>query len=420
LRVYRAFNDQDEAQYVINRIQQWVEEGGQRHEIAVLYRSNAQSRGFEELLVRAAIPYRVYGGLKYFERAEVKDALAYLRLASNAQDDAAFERIINTPPRSIGAKTVETIRASARKQNITLWQSASQLVRERKLPARAENAVQNFIELIESLEILQTQMPPPDFVEHLLSVSGLKEFHGRDETERAMSRVENMEELVNAIRQFEQGDDPLNVLDEKPPGREVIQEFLAHAALEAGDNQTSESESCVQLMTLHSAKGLEFKLVFLTGMEQGLFPHRNALESVLTTRLEEERRLCYVGITRAMQQLEITWAERRTLYGQEQLTRPSMFMDEIPADLVFDVRPVKRTVSHNTAYRESSLALNPSMGEEALESIRIGQNVIHKKFGDGVVTDLEGQGARARVQVNFSGYGSRWLMLNVANLQTQL
>jgi len=252
---------------------------------------------------------------------------------------------------------------------------------------------------------------------HIIEVSQLKEFHGRENSERAQAKVENLEELVNAVKRFDDEGDPLldavkenarmDGAEQEPPANPMA-EFLAHAALEAGEGQAGEWEECVQLMSLHSAKGLEFELVFLSGLEQGLFPHKNALQDYVGGRLEEERRLCYVGITRARQQLHLTHAESRTIYGRSERANPSQFLSEIPASLVSQVRAINSTISP-AAY--SAYGADDEEGD-----VYIGQRVTHKKFGEGMVIDIEGTGARARVQVNFDYNGSRWLMLNVANL----
>lgn len=427
LQIYKAFNEIDEAAYVAGQIEKWIEKGGKRSDIAILYRSNAQSQPHEYELVKRAIPYRVYGGLRFYERAEVKDALAYMRLVANHQDDAAFERIINTPTRGIGQRTLDLIRAGARQNQQHLWQTARELIINKQLTARAASSVQKFFDLIDGLECNSGSdgLTLAEQVTHIIEVSQLKEFHGRDNSERAQAKVENLGELVNAAKRFDDEGDPLLeavkesarinkdaeqqslVQDEMPAN--PMAEFLAHTALEAGEGQAEEWQECVQLMSLHSAKGLEFELVFVSGLEQGLFPHKNALQDYVGGRLEEERRLCYVGITRARQQLHLTHAESRTIYGRNERAFPSQFLSEIPASLVTQVRAVSSTI---TPARQN--AYGTDYGDE--DDVYIGQRVSHKKFGDGIVIDIEGSGARARVQVNFDYNGTRWLMLNVANL----
>ncbi|MDT0618157.1 DNA helicase II [Salinisphaera sp. P385] len=398
--VYAAFNEIDEAQHVVTRIRGWLDDGGARSEVAILYRSNAQSRVLEEQLIRAEIPYRIYGGQKFFERAEIKDAMAYLRLIMARADDAAFERIVNTPTRGIGAATVDRIRAHARAEAMSLWQAADALARE-GLPGRAANAVRAFLTLIDDLDAEVTNRDLREITETVIDRSGLKAHHGKDKSEKGEARVENLDELVSAARGF--------VADETEPG-DALTQFLAHAALEAGENQAGEWDDCVQLMTLHAAKGLEFPQVFLVGLEEGLFPHQRSVED--PDGLEEERRLAYVGMTRAMQRLHLSHAELRRLHGSENLCAPSRFLREIPAEFLREIRP-QAQVSRPMFDGRRGL-IDTGAGPEGLN---LGQRVAHKKFGEGVVLSFEGEGARARVQVNFDGAGSKWLMAGYANLQ---
>ncbi len=402
IRLYGAFNELEEARFIAERIGQWQEKGGTRSEVAVLYRSNAQSRVLEEALIRAGIPYRVYGGLRFFERAEIKDALAYLRLMTNRGDDPSFERVVNTPTRGIGDRTVEAVRSLARGSGLSLWGAAEAILAQGGLSARAGNALRAFLALIERMAEETSGLELHGQAEQVVSLSGLVEHYQKEKGERGQARIENLEELVNAARQFEFD-------EELHQGMEPLQAFLSHAALEAGEGQAQEWEECVQLMTLHSAKGLEFPLVFLAGMEEGLFPHRMSAED--PSRLEEERRLCYVGMTRAMRQLFLTYAEVRRLYGQENYTRPSRFIREIPPKLVEEVR-LRGGVSQPL--------YNPNRSREAAPTeagLRLGQHVLHPKFGEGVVVAAEGQGAQARVQVNFGSVGSKWLVLAYAKLE---
>ena len=309
ISLYAGFNEQDEARFIVERIEQAVRDGMSRSEMAILYRSNAQSRALEEALLRSGVPYRIYGGQRFFERAEIKNAMAYLRLIGNRGDDGALERIINVPARGIGDKTVEALRQHAREQDVSMWQSACDLLDNKGLPGRAANAVQAFMVLIEELTERAEGVPLYSKAQIAMENSGLLRFHEQEKGEKAQARVENLEELVSAARAFEN-----DMADEDEEG-DVLLAFLAHASLEAGETQADRFEDSVQLMTLHSAKGLEFPLVFMAGVEEGLFPHKMSLED--PGRLEEERRLAYVGITRAMQQLVITWAETRRLYGSE-------------------------------------------------------------------------------------------------------
>lgn len=402
IALYSGFNDQDEARFVVDRIKDWASQGNARAEAAILYRSNAQSRLFEEYLMSAGVPYRVYGGQRFFERLEIKNALAYMQLATHHDNDAAFERIVNTPTRGLGAKTLEILRGVAREQSISLWQAANNVCENLQLSGRALNALSGFINLIRTINRELNEMSLHEQVEQVISRSGLIEFHKKEKGEKGEARVENLEELINAARQFSyesSADDNLSELDA----------FLANAALEAGEAQGDKFEDCVQLMTLHSAKGLEFPLVFMTGMEEGLFPSQRSVDDV--AKLEEERRLAYVGITRAMKQLYITYAESRRLHGQENYPMPSRFIREIPAELMQEVRLGARIS------RPVSSSYSPSVTEKPGVGFSVGQHVEHAKFGEGVVLNYEGSGAQARVQVNFSSEGPKWLMLAYAKLE---
>ncbi|MGD2055460.1 MAG: DNA helicase II [Gammaproteobacteria bacterium] len=404
IQLYTAYNEQDEARFVVERIQDWVDRGGRRSDLAVLYRSNAQSRIFEERLIQCGVPYRVYGGLRFFERAEIKDALAYLRIASNRDDDASFERVVNHPPRGIGERTLDAVRQTARREQSSLWQAAARVLQEPRVSARAANALQAFVDLVETLALELAGLPLGEQVEHVLLPSGLLDHFARDKGEKGQARIENLRELVNAAREFAVGDQT-----ELDP----LAEFLSHAALEAGEGQAGAWEDCVQLMTLHSAKGLEFPQVFLCGMEEGLFPHQRSVEE--PGRLEEERRLCYVGITRARRRVVLTCAERRRLYGSETYCLPSRFIGEIPEELTEEVRPRVR-VTPAPAYAVGRNSGTACPGAEPA-GLKLGTHVRHTKFGEGVVTNYEGQGSSARVQVNFSAAGSKWLVVSYANLE---
>ncbi|MGB5464916.1 MAG: DNA helicase II [Sedimenticolaceae bacterium] len=401
IRVYGAFNEVDEARFVIGRIHSAIEAGSRRAECAILYRTTAQSRLFEEALLQAGIPYRVYGGLRFFERAEIKDALAYLRLLSNRHDDPSFERAVNQPPRGIGPRTLDAVRAHARDFGCSLWQAAGDLLRGGAMAARAANALRGFLDLIEEMAANSAEAGLPERAAFVVEVSHLREHFEKGRDGKGQDRIENLEELVNACRQFE-------VPDEEDSGLSELDAFLAHAALEAGDTQAEEYEDCVQLMTLHSAKGLEFPMVFIGGMEEGLFPHSMSAED--PERLEEERRLCYVGMTRAMSQLHLTHAESRRLHGSESYPLPSRFLREIPIDLIEEVR-ARPAVSRPYAPASGSL----SAAQDAT-GFRLGQRVQHPKFGEGVVLNAEGQGNGARVQVNFEDEGAKWLVVAYANL----
>ncbi len=398
IRVYAGFNERDEAEFVLNRIRDHVQHGGLRREIAILYRSNAQSRVFEEVFLSARIPYRVYGGLRFFERAEIKDALAYLRLLTNRKDDPSFERVVNLPVRGIGAKSLDTIRGHARSRGSSLWEAAE--ASGSALGPKAATAVAGFMALIERLALEIQGRALHEQVDHVLQASGLIEHHKREKAERGEARVENLLELVSAARGFT----PEGNAEELPP----LESFLAHAVLESGEGQAEAWEDCVQMMTLHSAKGLEFPLVFLCGLEDGLFPHQRSLNDL--DGLEEERRLCYVGMTRAMRSLYLTYAEQRRLHGMDTYGQPSRFIKEIPEELVEEVRPRVRVSRPMSVGR-----FRPE--EPASPGMRLGARVRHGKFGEGVILSVEGNGAHARVQVSFESQGTKWLMLQYANLE---
>jgi DNA helicase-2/ATP-dependent DNA helicase PcrA len=416
--LYAAYNEIDEARFVIERIGQWVRDGGSYGETAILYRSNAQSRAFEEHLLAEQIPYRVYGGMRFFERAEIKDTLAYLRLIANRGDDAAFERAVNTPTRGIGERTLDEVRRRGRGDGVSLWEASLRVSREHTLAPRARNALAGFHALIDAFDGEIAPLPLKDKIDVVLVRSGLRDHYTNESKGSVDSRVDNLDELVSVASRFVKGDTA------EPPGADgddfveadVAQSelvaFLAYAALEAGEGQAQAGEDGVQLMTLHSAKGLEFPLVFLAGMEEGLFP--NARSADEPGRMEEERRLAYVGITRARQKLVLSYAEARRLHGQDMYGLPSRFLREIPAPLLHEVRP--RVQVSRPAYA----APRRQFGHASLDEtpgVRLGQNVVHAKFGAGVVTDIEGAGAHARVQVNFDEAGSKWLVLAYASLQ---
>ena len=404
IRIYSAYNERDEADFVVGRLQDWSDQGGLRADAAVLYRSNAQSRVLEESLINAGLPYRVYGGLRFFERAEIKDALAYLRLMANRDDDTSFERIVNRPTRGIGARTVETMRDYARTNSCSMWRAAG-AVASGALNGRAASSVVVFLNLIERMAKATADLHLQVRVDHVIHGSGLIEFFQKDQGERGETRVENLGELVSAAKSF--AADPA---DEMSP----LDGFLSHAALEAGEGQAAAWEDCVQLMTMHSAKGLEFPLVFLCGMEDGLFPHQRSVAD--PSGLEEERRLCYVGITRAKQTLYVTYAERRRLHGMDNRSRPSRFIAEIPAELVQEVRPRVQVSRPMATSGPRSYGRTAGITAGADLGVRLGQRVRHGKFGDGVILNCEGQGAHARVEVNFETAGTKWLVLSYANL----
>lgn len=404
--LYAAYNEMDEARFVVERLRQWVRDGGSYGDVAVLYRSNAQSRAYEEALLSEQVPYRVYGGQRFFERAEIKDTLAYLRLVANRADDAAFERAVNTPARGIGERTLDEVRKRARADGAPLWAAARWMTEETLLAARARNALAGFIKIIDELETDLASMPLPEKIDHVLQRSGLREHYANESRGQLDSRTDNLDELVSVASRFTRSDE-----DDAAAMPELIA-FLSYAALEAGEGQAQAGDDGVQLMTLHSAKGLEFPLVFLGGLEEGLFPSNRSTEE--SGRLEEERRLAYVGITRARQKLVLSYAETRRIHGMDMYGVPSRFLREIPPSLLHEVRPkvqVSRPVYGNQSRRDA--------GHAAIEAppVRLGAQVRHPSFGTGTVTDYEGTGAHARVQVNFDDAGSKWLVLAYANLQ---
>ncbi len=430
IALYAAYNEQDEARFVVDRIREFVRSGRPASAAAVLYRSNAQSRNFEEQLIRNDIAYRVYGGQRFFDRAEIRDVLAYLRLAANRHDDAAFERVVNTPPRGIGERTIDLLRGRARREGISMWEAALGELVDSMLAARAKNALRGFLGLIDGMArdflvdaaaddrpadaaaaasgasaqpsaSTSASLPLAEQMDHAIALSGLREYHERDKSS-AESRLENLDELVNVAGRFERTPEDLEA------GLSDLAAFLAHAALEAGESQGESWQDCVQLMTLHSAKGLEFPLVFLVGLEEGLFPGQKSIDD--PGRLEEERRLAYVGITRARERLVLCYAESRRMHGMEMYGRPSRFLGEIPAELIEEVRP-RVQVSRPLAAASGHARLDPSPG------LKLGQRVRHASFGTGTVVDCEGSGAHTRVQVNFEHGGAKWLVLAYAALE---
>ncbi|WP_291968693.1 DNA helicase II [Candidatus Symbiopectobacterium sp.] len=402
ISLYCAFNELDEARFVVNRIKVWQENGGVLKENAILYRSNAQSRVLEEALLQQNMPYRIYGGMRFFERQEIKDALAYLRLIANRNDDAAFERVVNTPTRGIGDRTLDVVRQTARDRQVTLWQSSRVLLQEKALAGRAASALQRFLELVEALAYETADLPLHVQTDRAIKDSGLWQMYEQENGEKGQARVENLEELVTATRQFSYQEEDMDLMP--------LQAFLSHAALEAREGQADAYQDAVQLMTLHSAKGLEFPQVFIVGMEEGMFPSQMSLDE--GRRLEEERRLAYVGVTRAMQKLTLTYAESRRLYGKETYHRPSRFVGELPVECVEEVRPcasVSRPVNHQRLGTPVS---------QSDSGYALGQRVRHDKFGEGTIINLEGSGEHCRLQVSFQGQGIKWLVAAYARLET--
>lgn len=402
ISIYAAFNEIDEARFIVDKIKHWQQQGNKLKHAAVLYRSNAQSRALEEAFLQAGVAYRIYGGLRFYERAEIKDALAYLRLLDNNNNDTSLERIINTPTRGIGNRSILVIRETAREYGISMWQAANKIVEEKLLPNRAVSAIACFIELIADMLVKITDLKLPEQIAQMLHDSGLLEHYRKERGEKARAKLENLEELGTAAQQFLEED-----LDaELTP----LSQFLAHSALEAGEGQADKFSDCAQLMTMHSAKGLEFPLVFISGFEEGLFPHQMSLDE--SKGLLEERRLCYVGMTRAMQKLFLCYAEIRALYGREKYQSPSRFLYEIPAECVEEIRPrAKITIPQSKTYSSFKNKDDPNR-------LRAGQLVNHHKFGAGVVLATEGSGPKARVQVGFKKAGNKWLIQELAKLET--
>ncbi|MDR2214026.1 MAG: DNA helicase II [Pseudomonadales bacterium] len=411
IAVYAAFNEQDEARFICDQIQQWARRGRRRDEAVVLYRSNAQSRELEEAFLRAEVPYRIYGGFRFYERQEIRNAVGYLRLIASRDDDAAFERVINTPTRGIGNVTLELLRNLARAEGSSLWQAANLAVMRGQLPGRAAQHVQDFMALINLLEDYAATHELHLSVDYLIRQSGLIQHHEKEGGEKARSRLENLEELVNAAGAFTPDERPGG---EKPSPLEALGAFLDRVALDAGDTQADDYEDAVQLMTLHSAKGLEYPFVIIAGMEEGLFPHKMSADTL--DGLEEERRLCYVGLTRAREKLLLCHAESRRLHGEENLTRPSRFLKEIPAELRQEVR-MKGQVTRGFGAGESWGRREALASQPQGQGLSLGQRVRHPTFGEGVVLNSEGSGNHTRVQVNFDGVGGKWLVLAYAKLE---
>ena len=424
VRAFAAPTDHDEAAFVVDVVRGISADGVQLDEVALLYRSNAQSRVLEHALFGAGIPYRVYGGMRFFERAEVKHALAYLRLIAAPADDGAFLRVVNFPPRGIGARTLEQLQDAARAQEATLWQVAS----GGTLTGKAGASLAGFVRLVSALRDATKALPLPEAVEHVIEHSGLMA-HYRAEKD-GQDRVDNLAELVTAadafVREAQLATDAPMLSERVEPeaaspetganegATDPLTAFLAHAALEAGETQAAEGKPALQLMTVHAAKGLEFHTVFVTGLEEGLFPHENSLSEA--DGLEEERRLMYVAITRARRRLYVTHTQSRMLHGQTRYNIPSRFVAELPPDLLQWLSPYRRrAVDVDDA--EWGRVTGAPQATPAPTGWRIGQSVRHAKFGLGVIIDAEGRGADARVQVNFRDAGVKWLALEYAKLE---
>jgi DNA helicase-2/ATP-dependent DNA helicase PcrA len=402
--LYTGFNEEDEALFVVREIREWIAAGGKSSEVGVLYRSNAQSRVLEEAFVRAGLPYTIYGGLRFFERAEIKDALAYLRLVVNCKDNTAFDRVVNVPPRGIGEQTLKKIETIAEEDQCCFWDAAKKALERGLITSRAGSGLATFMALIEKLTANFLMGDLARLIEAVMRESGLLAFYKEQKGEKAQNRIENLEELINAATDFEV---------EYPSDGETspLLGFLSYTALEAGDRKNGHLEETVQLMTLHSAKGLEFPLVFICGLEDGLFPHHFSRENPQS--LEEERRLCYVGVTRARKKLYLTYAEKRRVFGRDEVRRPSLFIKEIPEKLI-------KAVNRRVSVRAPIISpVDYAVGDDEVDiyGFCMGQRVRHPKFGQGTVVDHEGKNDRARVHVRFDVYGSKWLALAYAHLE---
>ena len=403
--LYQAYNEQDEARFIADILNDWMNKGGAYSEAAVLYRSNAQSRAIEEALLRVSIPYRIYGGLRFYERLEIKNAIAYLKIIFNNNDNPSFERSISNPTRGVGEKTLAKIRNTAKKYNISYIKASAKLLDEGSISGRGGAGLKDYLEFVAGCNTFIQENLLSELMELIIKETGLYAYHAKEPGEKGKTRTENLEELITATKNFEQS------VTEKKSNEEIAKSYLDIISLDSGDRQASEHDDAAQLMTMHSAKGLEFKLVLLTGLEESLFPHGRSMESV--SQLEEERRLCYVAITRAMEKLYITHAESRRLHGTDTFNPPSRFLREIPKDLIDEIRPRAQT---NIPYNRKDFEETKNEFEEEI-GISLGQKVHHKKFGEGIVLNYEGSSDSARVQVNFDNYGTKWLVMAYANLK---
>jgi DNA helicase-2/ATP-dependent DNA helicase PcrA len=404
ITLYQAYSEQDEARFIAEVIKGWMNSGELYKDCAVVYRSNAQSRAIEEALLRISIPYRIYGGLRFYERLEIKNAMSFLKVIFNPHDNPSFERSIANPPRGIGAKTLIKIRNKANENNLSYVQASAKMLDEGLIGGRGAAGLRSYLKLLIDHGEQLDKTPLSDLLDSIIQSSGLIQHHEKEPGEKGKTRIENLEELITAAKNFEQS------FDKEKTIKEISESFLDTVSLDAGETQAGEFDDAVQLMTLHSAKGLEFPLVFMTGLEETLFPHGRSMES--PNQLEEERRLCYVGITRAMKKLYLTYAESRRLHGSDVFNPPSRFIKEIPAEYIDEIRP---RASVNVPYKRTSQSSPMDFKEEI--GIALGQKVLHPKFGQGIVLNYEGSGESARVQINFESAGTKWLVLSFANLE---
>jgi len=404
ITLYQAYNEQDEARFIAGTVKNWMDQGELYQDVGIVYRSNAQSRALEEALLRINIPYRIYGGLRFYERMEIKNAMSYLKVVFNPHDNPAFERSIANPTRGIGVKSQAKIRDAAKAYNLSYIKAAAKLLDEGKMGGKAGQGLRAYLEFITHCIQLLDTTPLSDLMELIIQKSGLYQYHKKEAGEKGKTRIENLEELVTSAKNFEQS------FEKEKSHKEIAEIFLDTVSLDAGDTQADEFQDAVQLMTLHSAKGLEFPLVFITGLEETLFPHGRSIES--PSQLEEERRLCYVGITRAMKKLYLTHAESRRLHGSDVFNPASRFLKEIPSVFIEEIRPrASVTTSYVRKPKKSTIDFKEEVG------IGLGQKVVHPTFGLGVVLNYEGSGESARVQINFEKAGSKWLVLAFAKLE---
>jgi len=404
IEVFEAYNEEEEANFISENAHSIFSAGDHYKDMAVLYRSNAQSRTVEEALLRQNIPYVIYGGVRFYERLEIKNVLSYLRIIINSNDNNAFERAIGVPSRGVGEKTLTNIRNFAEENSLSLFEAAKKMIAKEIIKGKAGESISIFINFIESSLENINNTSSDEFVEMVINQSGLIDHHMKEPGEKGRIRVENINELISAVKSFE----ALNKHEDMSEYGSYISAFLSSVSLDMGETQASKSDDAVQLMTIHSAKGLEFKYVFMVGMEESLFPHSRSVENI--NELEEERRLCYVGITRARQKLYLSYTEFRRLYGQDSYNPPSRFINEIPNEHLDFVRPKQ-------SYRANFFGTVSSGSSSTDTPFSLGEIVRHKVFGEGVVLSIEGQGDASRIQINFNTAGTKWLVTAYADLE---